>query len=68
MGIYNEEFFSINSLDPLITQVRSIYFIYCIITTTKPMATKFGKIVTYYKRIQPIKSYNPLNTSSLEVT
>ena len=31
------------------------------------MATKFGKVSTYYKEIQTIKSHNPLNTWSCEV-
>ena len=30
-------------------------------TTTRPMATKRGRVVTYYKELQPIKSHNPLN-------
>ena len=43
------------------------YFSCCITITTMPMATKFGKVVTYYKKIEPIKSYNPLNMWSREV-
>ena len=44
------------------------YFNSFIITTTRIMATKLGKIVTYYKELQPIKPHNPLNTWSHEVT
>lgn len=31
------------------------------------MATKLGKAVTYYEKLPPIKSYNPLNKLPLEV-
>ena len=44
------------------------YFSCCITTTTRPMATKRGKVVTYYKKLQPVKSHNLLNTWSHEVT
>ena len=33
-----------------------------------PMATKLGKVVTYYDKPQPIKSQNTLNTCLREVT
>ena len=33
-------------------------------TTARPMATKCGNLVTYYKKMQPIKYHNPLNTRS----
>ena len=62
VGIYNEEFSSIKSPDPLQGHIK--YFGCCITTTTRPMATKLGKVVTYYKKLQPIKSDNPLNTWS----
>ena len=32
------------------------------------MATKFVKVVTYFKKIQPIKLHKLLNMWSLEVT
>ena len=32
------------------------------------MATKRSKVVTYYQKLQPIKSHNPLDTWSREVT
>ena len=35
------------------------YFSGCITTTTRPTATKLDKVVTYYKKPQPIKSHNP---------
>ena len=31
------------------------------------MATKLNEVVTYYKKIQPINSHNPLNKWSREV-
>ena len=30
-------------------------------TTTRPMTTKLGKVVTYYEKLPLIKPYNPLN-------
>ena len=36
------------------------YFSYCISTSTRAMALKLGKVVTYYKKVQFIKSHNPL--------
>ena len=68
VDIYNEEFFSTKSPDPLITQGHVNYFSCYVITTARPVATKFGKFVTYYKKTQPVKSHNLLNTWSLEDT
>ena len=67
--IYNEDFHSIESADPLITscKVTQKYFSCCITTTTRAMATKLGKAVTFGKKIQPIKSYNSFNMWSCEV-
>ena len=51
VGIYNEEFPSMNSPDPLITWSQKShlkYFSSCITTTTSPMATKLSKVATYY--------------------
>ena len=31
-------------------------------TTTTPMAIRLGKVVTYHKKLSPIKSYDPLIT------
>ena len=61
LGIYNQKFPSIKSPDPLITRSCKVtkYCICCITNTTRPMATKRGKVVTYYKKLQPIKSHNP---------
>ena len=47
---------------------RGLGFSCSITTTTRPMATKLGKVVTYYKKLQPNKSQNLLNTWSREVT
>ena len=71
LGINNEEFPSIKSPEPLILWSHMVlqdhvnYFSCCITTTTRP--TKIGKVVTYYEKLQPIKSHNPLNTWSCEV-
>ena len=51
----------------MVLQYGIKYFSCCIATSTKPMATKGSKVVTYYKKFQPIKSHNPLNTWSREV-
>ena len=34
----------------------------CITTTARAIATKLGKLVTCHKKLQSIKSHNPLNT------
>ena len=47
----NNELSSIKSPDPVIFQSNVNYFSYCITTTTMPMATKLGNVVTYYKNI-----------------
>ena len=64
--MYNEEFPTIKT--PEVMQGHVNYFSCCITTTTRPMATKLGKVVTYYKKLDPIKSHSPLNTWSLKVT
>ena len=56
------------SFDHMVLQGHIKYFSCCIITNTRPMATKLGKEVTYYKKFQDIMSHNPLNTWSHEVT
>ena len=64
IGIYNEEFPSINSSDPLITcshKSNVKHFTCCITTVTSPMATKFCMVATYYEKLQSIRSNNPLN-------
>ena len=71
IGIYNEEFPSINSPDPLITWSHKSnvkHFNCCITTVTSPMATKFRIVATYYKKLQSIRSHTPLNMWSREVT
>ena len=56
--IYNEELLSIKLPDPF-------YFSSCCVTaTTKPMVTKYSQVVTYYKKIQSIRSHKPLSTWS----
>ena len=45
VGIYNKEFPSIKSPYPLIT---------------RHTATKLCTVMTYYKKLQPIKSHKPL--------
>ena len=70
VGIYNDEFPSITSPGFLIMwflQGHVICFSCCITATTRRMATKLGKVVTYNKKLQLIKSHNPLNTWSGEV-
>ena len=54
VGIYNEEFPSMKSADPLISCSGKVI--------------KLGKIVTYYKQLPSMKSHNPLNTLSQEAT
>ena len=55
------------SFDHVVLQGHINYFSCCITNTTRPMATKLGKVVTYGKKLQPIKSHNPVNTGSREV-
>ena len=43
------------------------YFSCGITTTTRTMATKFGKVVTYYKKLQSTKSHKPLSIRSREI-
>ena len=50
------------SFNHVVLQGHVNYFSCCITTTTRPMATKLGKVVTYYKKLNPIKSHSPLNT------
>ena len=70
-GVYNEELPSIMSEYSLIMRsckvsgkIRSCF----ISITTRPMATKLGKVVTYYKGLALIVSQNLLNTWSYELT
>lgn len=49
------------SFDHAVLQGHVEYISFCITTTTTPMATKGGKLVTYHKKLQSIKSHNPLN-------
>ena len=56
------------SFDHMVLEGHIKYFRCCIVTTTRPMATKCGKVVTYYKKLQPIKSHNPLNMWPSKVT
>ena len=67
-GKCNKDFSFIKSPDPLnhmVLQGHLKYFSCCITTAaTRPMTTKLGKVVTYYKKHQSIKSHNPLNTRS----
>ena len=65
VGIYNEEFPSIKLRG--LARWRKLFWLlhhHC----DKAIATKLGEVVTYYKKLQPIKSHNPLNTCSREVT
>ena len=56
------------SFDHVVLQGHIKCFSCCITTTTtttpRPMVTKLGKVVTYYKKLQPIKSHKPLNAWS----
>ena len=53
--------------DRVVLQGQVKYFSCCITTTTGSIATKLGKVVTYYKKLQPVKSRNPLRTWSRKV-
>ena len=64
---YYEEPSSIKSLDHVVSKGHVTNKICCICTTTRPMAIKLGKVVSYYKELPRIKSHNPLNTWSHEV-
>ena len=71
VGIYHEEFpctKSTGSFHHMVLAGHVNYFSCCITTTIKPMITKLGKVVTYYKKIQFIKSHDALNTWPHEVT
>ena len=37
-------------------------------TTTMPIVTKLGRVMSYYERLPSLKSYNPLITWSCEIT
>ena len=57
VGIYNKEFLSKKSPDPfyrVVLQCHIKYFSCCITTTTRLVAIKLGKVVTYCKKLQPI--------------
>ena len=65
LGIWNEELASIKSHGLSIQRKNLI----CYTSTTKrPMATKPGKKVTCCEKLPTIKSHNPLNIWSREVT
>ena len=71
MGIYNEKFPSLvlpDSLYHAVLQGFANNFSCSITITTRSMAIKLGKVVTYYQKLQPIKIHNPLNTWAREVT
>ena len=55
--IYNEgSLYKVTrSFDHVVLQIHVKYFSCCITTTTKPMAMKLCKVVTYYKKLQPSK-------------
>ena len=53
------------SFDRVVLQGHVKYVSCCITTTTR---SKLGKVVTYNKKLQPIKSRNPLSTQSFKVT
>ena len=57
MAAYNEEFTFIKSPDPLITwSCKVMHHI------PQLIATKLGKLVTYYKKPELIKSHSRMNT------
>ena len=56
------------SFDHVVLQGQVNYFSSSFTTTKRPMTPKLGKMVAYYKKLQSIKSHNPLNTWSREVT
>ena len=53
-----------------VSHLREVYYI-CrtvnIFTITMPMAIKLGRVVTYHEWLPPIKSHDPLMTSSCEI-
>ena len=70
VGMSNDEFPSITLPGPLIIRFLQDHvkcFACYIITTTRRMTTKLDKVVTYYEKLQLIKSHNPLNAWSNEV-
>ena len=69
-GIYNAELPSITSQGPsLMWSCNVTGNIRCYIsTTTGHFATKLSKVVPYYEKLPHIKSHNPLNTWSPEIT
>ena len=50
VGTYNVKFPSI-FFDQVVFQGHVKHISCCITTTTRPMATKLGKLVTYYKKL-----------------
>ena len=48
VGTYNDKFPSI-LFDQVVLQGHVKHISCCITTTTRPMATKLGKLLTYYK-------------------
>ena len=69
MEIYIEEFPFLKvtiSFDCMVLQCHVNYFSCCITTTTRPITTKLGRMLTYYKKLQSIKSHSLLKTWSRE--
>ena len=70
VGIHNQGFPSIKLNSPLITcsykvhQILDQLYLY----TTRPIATKLCKVLTYYEKFLPIDSNKPLDRWSPEVT
>ena len=56
------------SLDHVVLQGHVTNWICHVSTTTRPLAIKLGKMVSYYRGISPIKSGNPLNMWFFELT
>ena len=56
----NEQLSSIKSLDSLVLQGHLIDYINHISPTTRTLAIKYGKVVSYYKEPPTIKSHNLL--------
>ena len=50
--------------DDLSSESHQKYFSCYITVTARPIATKLVEVVTYYKKLQPVKPDNPLNTWS----
>ena len=68
--MYNKEFFNkvIKPCDQVLLQGHVTNYICYISTITKPLATRLGKVITYYEKFLYKKSYNPFNMWSCKVT